>query len=193
MAIWGTLMCETNRNQQSHIPCKSKTLQPSRFVCKYACLIASNASNLPILDAPCGSGRNVVPFLELGSQVICADRDISLLHTTIAGRGSPLVVPQEIDLVEGRWPYRDGTIGGIINVHFYHPAMLPRFSSALKPAGYLLLETISGRGGNHLELPKSGEVRQTLGNLFEFGVYEETAVGPPEYGAVTLKLLGRKL
>jgi len=68
--------------------------------------------------------------------------------------------------------------GGIINVHFLLPALLPHFASSLSRGGYLLLETVPGCGNNYLQLPKEGELHSLLKGAFEFEYYKERKIGP---------------
>ena len=66
------------------------------------------------------------------------------------------------------------------------------FDLSLRPGGFLYCETISGRGGNYLELPKAGELQHKLQRSFEFEVYKEKRTGPQSQDAVTVTLLGKK-
>jgi SAM-dependent methyltransferase len=164
---------------------------PSQFVSRFASQIASNASGMPILDVACGSGRNAIVFSQLGCSVICLDIDLSRLdmpHSTnvMAERKS-----YQLDLVHDPWPLGPRSVGGIINVHFLLPALFPYFERSLIPGGYLLLETIPGCGGNHVQLPKVGELRSALSSSYDLEFYKERRVGPIEYGAVTVHLLAK--
>ena len=64
---------------------------------------------------------------------------------------------------------------------------------SLAPGGYLLLETVSGRGGNYLELPTAGAIRADLQNAFCFERYEERKVGPVDANSVAVKLLAKRI
>jgi hypothetical protein len=95
-------------------------------------------------------------------------------------------------LAKDSWPFGPIFAGGIINVHFLLPQLFPSFERSLLPGGYLLLETVSGYGGNHLELPKAGELRSVLEKVFQFEFYQESPVGPSDCDAVTVRMLARK-
>jgi hypothetical protein len=97
-----------------------------------------------------------------------------------------------MDLVEDPWPFPESSFGGIINVHFLLPSLLPSFERSIIANGYLLLETVPGCGGNYLQLPKAGELRMSLEKGFVFEFYKERKVGPSSVDAVTVQLLGKR-
>ncbi len=177
----------------------SYRLEPTPLVRRFAAKIADAAGDKPILDVACGSGRNALPLAQLGCSVICMDQDLASLKAHVVHlrrtelrKASAKLVPHQLDLVKDHWPFRTGVVGGIINVHFLLPKLLPLFERSLSPGGYLLLETVPGCGGNYLELPKAGELRSALGNGLELEVYQERKVGPVGYDAVTVRLLAKK-
>ena len=146
---------------------------------------------MPILDIACGNGRNAFPLAELGCTVICADKDLSrfappanLEHRL---RSCPL------DLIDSQWPFEKSSAGGIVNVHFFLPALLPHFESSLAKGAYLLLETVPACGGNYVQLPKNGELRSLLRGAFDLEFYNERPAGPQGCGAVAVQLLARKI
>jgi SAM-dependent methyltransferase len=168
--------------------------ESSQLVRRFASKIAEASGGLPILDVACGSGRNALPLLQLGCSVICLDRDLTRLR--VPDNSSAHALPRlrlcQIDLVKDVWPFGAASVGGIINIHFLLPTLFPSFESSLAAGGYLLFETVSGCGGNYLELPKAGVVRDSLGKGFDFAFYKERKVGPIGYDAVTVRLLARR-
>ena len=60
------------------------------------------------------------------------------------------------------------------------------------PGGFLLLETVPGHGGNYLQLPVAGSLRDALQESFELDVYRERNAGRADHKAVTARLLGVK-
>jgi len=60
------------------------------------------------------------------------------------------------------------------------------------PGGYLFVETVAGHGGNHVELPRVGEIAKAVARSFEIEVYRERRVGPPELNAAAVVLLARR-
>ena len=173
--------------------------EPSPLVRRFASRVAIAAGERPILDVACGSGRNAVALGQLGCKVICVDIDLGSLRASrrawragsLRGVSSRLRL-HEMDLMKDPWPFRANAIGGILNIHFLLPALLPHFVNCLVPGGYLLLETVPGCGGNYLELPKSGELRSAIEQVLEPTFYQERKVGPDGYDAVTVRLVARK-
>jgi SAM-dependent methyltransferase len=180
---------------------KSKERQldePSPLVRRFAAKIAEASGGLPILDVACGSGRNAFPLHKLGCTVICIDRDLGRLATQppsiphdLFAPVAPELVLRQMDLLKDSWPFGESSVGGIINIHFFCPMLLPAFERSLAPGGYLLFETVPGCGGNYLELPKAGAVRSAFGNVFDFEFYQERRVGPHGFDAVTVRMLAR--
>jgi SAM-dependent methyltransferase len=173
--------------------------RPAPLVRRFAAKIAEASEGLPILDVACGSGRNSFPFLKLGCTVICIDRDLSRLPTRAqpipsnsSGPAAPELILRQMDLLKDSWPFSESSIGGIINIHFFSPSLLPVFEGSLAPGGYLLLETVPGCGGNYLKLPRAGAVRSAFGKALDFEFYHEHRVGPKGFDAVTVRMLVRR-
>ena len=184
------------RNSMARAPTR---FGASPFVQRFASKIAEAAGSAPILDVACGSGRNAFLLAEMGSEVICIDKDLSAIrenserereHLSSAAKSRIQTYP--LDLIEQKWPFGKGMVGGIINVHFFLPTLLNVFARSLLPGAYLLIETIPGCGGNYLSLPRAGEVRKQLDSIFELTVYKESKVGPDSIDAVTVKVLAKR-
>jgi SAM-dependent methyltransferase len=173
-------------------------LEASTLTRRFASKLADAAAGLPILDVACGSGRNAILLSHLGCSVICVDKDLTRLTQrlrlsgTSFNKASEHLVLWQVDLIKELWPFGPSCVGGIINVHFFVPTLLPLFEKSLSPGGYLLLETAPGCGGNYLELPKTGEVSAILGNAFDIDFYKEGKAGPRGFGAVTVQLFARR-
>lgn len=99
----------------------------------------------------------------------------------------------KMDLVADPWPFGEQTIGGIVLVDFLNCSLFRVFKRSLIAGGYLLIETISNKGGNYLELPKAGELRRAFEGSFEFDIYDERKAGPRQADAVTVRMLGKRL
>lgn len=174
-------------------------LKPSPLLRRFAAQIVEGAAGKPVLDVPCGCGRNAFVFSQLGCAVICVDKDLTRLraeqlrlsHTSFK---KALAQPRlhQMDLIKDPWPFDASSIGGIVNVHFLLPSLFPFFESSISPNGYLFLETVPGCGGNYLQLPKTGELRYAFEGSFEIEFYRERRVGPRSVDAVTVQLLGRR-
>jgi len=144
--------------------------RPSSHLLKWVDLIASSAPG-PILDAPCGKGRNSVP---------CAE-------PMITGSLRPL----EVDLLRPNLPFVPNSFGAVLNVHLVVPSLARRLASLVRPGGFLYVESFENRGGNYLQLPKSGELRGQFPD-FEFLAHVEKKAGPRSADAVTFYCLARK-
>ena len=161
-------------------------------------------SQYPVLDAGCGFGRNAVALASRGLSVICADRNLERLNSFSHFASTPntdargherqggRLYPVLADLKHSRWPFSQKCFGAIICIHFLDMGLLDAFHSSLVPGGHLYIETFGGQGGNYLDLPKVGQLRDLLSRRFHLRFYRERPAGPLEAGAVSVKLLGRK-
>jgi SAM-dependent methyltransferase len=176
-----------------------RSLGPSSLVRRFASKIAACAAGKPILDVGCGSGRNAVFLALMGCTVVCVDRDLTSiqghqrqLRRTSMRQAVTRLTLVKLDLMNEPWPFGACAIGGIINVHLLLPMLFGCFENSLSPGGYLLLETVPGCGGNYLDLPKAGELRDTLGKAFDFELYRERRVGPRDYKATTVQVIAQR-
>ena len=152
------------------------------------------SSGHPIIDVACGSGRNALYIAQFGSPVICVDRNLAYLKTQLPKRKiSKQLTLVEMDLLADPWPFKARTIGGIVLVDFLDRSLFALFEKSLTTGAYILIETVSGRGGNYLELPRAGELRIALEKSFNFCIYREVKVGPQASNAVTVRLLARRI
>jgi hypothetical protein len=173
---------------------RSHQSKPSPLVKKFVNVIVNAASGYPIIDVACGAGRNAFYLARFGCTVICLDRDLSRLKARMpGGEISKRLTLVEMDLLSDRWPFGHRTIGGIVLVDFIDRSLFKLFERSLVAGSYLLIETISNRGGNYLELPRAGELRTAFEKSFEFCLYEEREAGPTEANTVTVGMLGRRL
>lgn len=156
----------------------------------------------PVLDAGCGSGRNAIALAARGLSVVCVDRNLDLLNSLIhfvsindlrpSVRKQGHLYPVLAELKHSRWPFSQSCFGAIISVHFLDIDLFDAFRYSLMPSGYLYIETFDGHGGNYLDLPRAGQLRDLLSRHFHLAFYREGAVGPPDSGAVSVKLFGKK-
>ena len=163
---------------------------------KYISLIASEAPG-PILDAPCGNGRNAIPFAERGHDVYCVDLDrdaLTSIATLQASRHfSGRLIPMRVDLYSPLpSPLAAQRFGAVLMVHFVCLPLARWSAAALLPGGFLYVETFDNRGENYRQLPRSGEYRRLLSEDFTVLLYRETPAGPPAADAVTVRLCARK-
>jgi SAM-dependent methyltransferase len=174
---------------------------PSKTLIEVSEELASSR-RYPILDAGCGFGRNAVALAARGLSVVCVDRDVGRLKSFIHLRSIPnaelgddsgrlyLVVA---DLKRSQWPFSRNCFGAIICVHFLDIDLFEAFRFSLVPSGQLYIETFGGHGGNYLDLPGAGQLRDLLSQHFHLAFYRERKVGPADTDAVSVKLLAKKL
>jgi SAM-dependent methyltransferase len=162
----------------------------------------------PVLDAPCGTGRNGKLLAALGFAVVCLDYAgdaLEAIHDTSyrlwlppaysglpwASRAGSLMSVRG-DLLASGLPFRGQAFAGIINVHFTVPELLGEFERILMPGGFLFLETVGAQGGNYHQLPAPGTLKKLIPSTLKLKEYRERRVGPPGVDAVTVKLLAFK-
>lgn len=186
---------------------KSDTITPigpaSKTLIKCIGEITSN-TKLPVLDAGCGYGRNAVAFAARGLSVVCVDGERPRLNALVRlgpkhiadqkrpGRAVGRLYPLLADLAPDRWPFRDDCFGGIVCVHFLNLELFAAFNSSLVAGGFLYIETFGGQGGNYLDLPKAGRLRELLRHEFDVPLYRERKVGPASHDAVVVTAFARK-
>ena len=135
-------------------------LKPSAFITQHSEFIAAHLHG-PIADVACGSGRNLLPFLDGKQSIDCYDIRTDCLDPHITAAAGGRLTHHPTDLLGGFHLPR-GKYGLVLLVHFYAPSVLGEVVQALKPGGFLLIETIDDRGGNHHQLPRMGEVFEIL-------------------------------
>jgi SAM-dependent methyltransferase len=170
----------------------NERLAPSALAARYAQTIVRNAEGISILDAACGSGRNALALAQLGAKVICADIDVSRIQDLPRDETLQELTPLRIDLFVDPWPFANNFLGGVVNVHFMNPALFPFFTKSIRRNGILLIETVPGCGGNYLQLPNAGHLRDAFERDFDFLFYQERKVGPRNSDAVVVKMVGKR-
>ena len=177
---------------------KSISLEPSKFLAKFAEEITSNSSGL-IADIACGYGRNAVCLASFGADILCIDNNIEALEhiCSLASKMQRIhsksrLSTLNLDLINAPWPFTKESFGAIISIHYFMPNLLDLFLYSLKIGGYLFIEIIVGHGGNYHQLPRYGFIKAKLADTFQIIYYAEKKVGPPQSDASTLKLFAQK-
>jgi len=169
---------------------------------KFANEIVGDADK-PILDVACGAGRNAVALAMLGACVTGVDANLTRLRTLAtlgaryvaertAGREGVPLYTVCADLDAATWPFAKDCLSAVVCVHFLKLGLLANFEYSLVPGGYLYLETFGGHGGNYIDLPLQGQIRELLSGSFHLKYYKERRVGPVHQQAVSVKLLARR-
>jgi SAM-dependent methyltransferase len=158
----------------------------------------------PILDAGCGFGRNALALALRGFDVVCADSDPVRLSTLtnlapsfFAKYGPAHRTPGQISTVcvslgSSTWPFLENAFSAVTCIHFPKLDLLDCFRFSVVPGGLLFIETFGGQGQNYLDLPRVGQLRKAISKDHDLVFYREKSVGPPDCGAVAVKLLARK-
>jgi SAM-dependent methyltransferase len=178
-------------------------ISPSKSLLKFADQIASFGKN-PIVDAPCGYGRNAVVLAARGCTVIAVDNDRKRLaalervkaayvaeHASV-GVSTGLIFSICADLRAEGWPVAASSVSAIICIHFAMIDLVPSFMSSLQVGGHIYVETFGGQGQNFRELPKAGQLRELLSRHVEFRYYKERKVGPAEFDSVSVTLFAQR-
>jgi SAM-dependent methyltransferase len=181
-----------------HLP-----VSPSKTLVKFADQIASFGKG-PVVDAPCGYGRNAVALAARGCTVVAIDRDRKRLvaleqskaayiaESVSAGISIGQIFGVCADLTAKAWPVAPSSVSAIICIHFAMIDLVPRFISSLQVGGYIYVETFGGHGQNFRELPKAGQLRDLLSKHVEFLYYKERKVGPPKFDSVSVTLFAQR-
>ncbi len=93
------------------------------------------------LDLACGQGRNSAGLAALGYRVVAVDIARSALTRTrdrVQSSANPwLCVHSDLD----HWPFGTSVFDAIVQVAFLDRRLFPAMKAALKPGGFLLIDT----------------------------------------------------
>jgi len=91
-----------------------------------------------------------------------------------------------------RWPFARNLFSAIVCVHVAAQELLDLFRDALVKDGVLYIETFGNQGRNYLDLPKAGQLQNSLAGHFRTLIYRERKAGPIGYDAVCATYVGQK-
>jgi SAM-dependent methyltransferase len=143
-----------------------------------------------ILDLACGYGRSPIYCESKGFKVIAVDYDEKIIN-------GDWHKEKEIALLQvdcrNDLPFKENTFGLIIVIHFYAKGLFLRLKKLIKPSGFLVYESIGLRGENWRELELKDEVKNQLGNDFEFILYESKTQKVSNNIYESLKIIAKKI
>jgi SAM-dependent methyltransferase len=177
------------------------SLVPSKTLMQFLGRLTSSYGE-PILDAPCGFGRNALALAGQGYDVVAVDNDLDRLKSLkksaainsprgIRSTASGRLLPICADLASDRLPFGGSSFSAILCIHYPVQEIISDLCTTLKDGGWLYVETFGGQGRNFLELPKAGEIRHAL-HGYELVFYNERLVGPTSQQAVVVGVLAQK-
>jgi SAM-dependent methyltransferase len=120
-----------------------------------------------IADVACGSGRNLLPFLDLKPEIHCYDRNLLALDSFKEDHPETILSCHEVDLLSDEFRLPERAFSLVLMIHFYDEAVFRKAANAVAPQGCFVFESIDNRGGNYLEMPGRGEVSAILEAGFE--------------------------
>lgn len=144
------------------------------------------------LDAPCGYGRHSLYLRELGNDVTSVDIDeerVLSFSGVLNIKNNCHGIIHDLNIYCSKWYDKFDLI---IIVDFWSKQFAGYANDYIKSGGYLIVETMGNRGGNWIELPKTGETLASLGSSFEIITSKIIPAGPSNE-AETAKVLARRL
>jgi SAM-dependent methyltransferase len=168
--------------------------RPSSFVTR--CL---SSVKLPLgsiaLDLPCGLGRHSKLLIEAGFSVVAIDLDaerVRFVRSFLSSHPGPgTLLRCDSGDAENASLFSMESFDLIVMTDFYSDTALSNIAAAMKPGGYLILETYKGNGGNWHDLPHRLAIRAALSTRFGLLIYDESSVKPLAAGKATVKCLAR--
>jgi SAM-dependent methyltransferase len=164
----------------------------SKFVAVCAQRIALPKGAL-VLDIPCGFGRHAHWFAQNHQRVVGADLDRTRIKAaTQNAPSSPYPTRWIVANIEQQLPIERGAFDLVLIVHYFSETVILRALEALRPGGWLILETFGGQGKNWMALPPVGWAGERFRNEFQVSILEERPVGPSKSNAA-VRLMAKYL
>jgi SAM-dependent methyltransferase len=151
-----------------------------------------------IADIACGFGRNAFYLARRGFEIECLDNDNKALEH-ISKNNTPCcnLKTIKIDFDSESLPFSENSLAGAICVHSWGynwcNEIIESISPMIKKGGFIFVETVANRGGNYMELPRSGYIRDKVERYFNIVDYTEKKAGPENCDAVTVKAFAIKI
>lgn len=154
--------------------------------------------NLPrgglILDIPCGYGRHSRWLADIGYDVVAADIDSDrVLSFTKLSDSMPESRCQGVVLNANEpLPFSKEVFDAVLVIDFVSQTLLATIAAFIKQDGHLIYQTMSGRAGNWMELPKHGDTRSFLAKHFDIIEYHSRSAGPTKTEAESIRAVLRR-
>lgn len=163
-------------------------LQPSRWIARFAGLVAPGAR---VLDVAAGTGRHARLFAARGAEVVAVDRDEEALA---ALRGVTGIQTRVADLEGAAWPLSRENFDAIVVTNYLHRPRLRDLLGALAGDGVLLYETFAagnerfGRPSKPDFLLRNGELLDVVRGYCTVVAFEQGSIENGAQPAVVQRL-----
>ena len=163
-------------------------LQPSRWIARFAGLVAPGAR---VLDVAAGTGRHARLFAARGAEVVAVDRDEEALA---ALRDVTGIQTRVADLEGAAWPLSRENFDAIVVTNYLHRPRLRDLLDALAPGGVLLYETFAagnerfGRPSKPDFLLRNGELLDVVRGYCTVVAFEQGSIENGAQSAVVQRL-----
>ncbi|MGE5739510.1 MAG: class I SAM-dependent methyltransferase [Betaproteobacteria bacterium] len=163
-------------------------LQPSRWIARFAGLVAPGAR---VLDVAAGTGRHARLFAARGAEVVAVDRDEEALA---ALRDVTGIQTRVADLEGAAWPLSRENFDAIVVTNYLHRPRLRDLLGALAGDGVLLYETFAagnerfGRPSKPDFLLRNGELLDVVRGYCTVVAFEQGSIENGAQPAVVQRL-----
>lgn len=163
-------------------------LQPSRWIARFAGLVAPGAR---VLDVAAGTGRHARLFAARGAEVVAVDRDEEALA---ALRDVTGIQTRVADLEGAAWPLSRENFDAIVVTNYLHRPRLRDLLGALAGDGVLLYETFAagnerfGRPSKPDFLLRNGELLNLVRGYCTVVAFEQGSIENGAQPAVVQRL-----
>ena len=163
-------------------------LQPSRWIARFAGLVAPGAR---VLDVAAGTGRHARLFAARGAEVVAVDRDEEALA---ALRDVTGIQTRVADLEGAAWPLSRENFDAIVVTNYLHRPRLRDLLGALAGDGVLLYETFAagnerfGRPSKPDFLLRNGELLDVVRGYCTVVAFEQGSIETGAQPAVVQRL-----
>jgi SAM-dependent methyltransferase len=178
-------------------PPKPISYEPSPLVRDCVSYLEYRTSGCLAADIGCGYGRNAMYLSSKGISTLAIDIDEAALSylariLNLRNESSACVHPLRADLSLDI-PLKPNSLDIVLSIHLPPILAMSSLFKYVKPDGLLVFETFGNRGGNWIDLPKRGEIKEQLLCDFRIRRYEERIAGPAQAGVCCVKAIASKL